>query len=125
MTGAAVFAGALGLAGAHGDRAGTRGLRGAPSSLASLQVSIESGRPAERFYAARAAGELGPAAVPVLLEALADPVINVRYAAAQSLGKIGGEASRSALLAVLRSRESWYVKERAYSALWRTGWRPT
>lgn len=85
---------------------------------------LASERPIDRFYAAFAAGRFGQRAIPLLLEALSDPVINVRYAAAQSLGAVGGARARAALLEVLANPEAWYVKEKAYAALWRMGWRP-
>ncbi|GAB4266510.1 MAG: hypothetical protein Kow0092_19460 [Deferrisomatales bacterium] len=77
-----------------------------------------------RFHAARLARQLGPAAAPLLLDGLTDPVINVRYAAAESLGAVGAPQVRDVLLRVLESPEEWYVKERAYGALRRLGWRP-
>lgn len=59
-----------------------------------------------------------------LLAALDDPIINVRYAAALSLNPTGPE-SRERLLTLLADPDrEWYVKERAWSALWRSGWRP-
>lgn len=127
-TGAAVLAGlaAVLLAGAAFPAKGspaTEDQAGA-NPLADLRSRLDSPRVAERFYAAHAAAQAGPAATPLLIDALSDPVINVRYAAAQSLGRTGGPAARTALLEILRSPASWYEKERAYGALWRLGWRP-
>ncbi len=86
---------------------------------------LRSPRPVLRVYGARLAPRLGPRGESWLLRALGDPVINVRYTAASGLGRTGGARARKALLGLLGSRgEEWYVKERAYTALWRTGWRP-
>ena len=91
------------------------------AAVASL---IRSPRPVLRLYGARLASRLGLRGESWLLRALDDPVINVRYTAALGLGRIGGARARRALLGLLGSRGEWYVKERAYAALWRTGWRP-
>lgn len=95
-----------------------------PLPVEALRRHLESSNPVERFYAARAAARAGRAATSLLVDALSDPVINVRYAAAQALGSTGGAQARKALLEVLGSPEAWYVKERAYAALWRLDWRP-
>jgi hypothetical protein len=87
-----------------------------------VRAALAAPSAVERFYGARAAGRARLEA-DVLLEALSDPVVNVRYAAAEALGRTGGTRSREALLEVLGSPEAWYVKERAYAALWRLGWR--
>ncbi|MEW6489151.1 MAG: HEAT repeat domain-containing protein [Thermodesulfobacteriota bacterium] len=87
-----------------------------------LRAALAAPSAVERFYGARAAGRARLEA-DALVEALSDPVVNVRYAAAEALGRTGGGRSREALLEVLRSPEEWYVKERAYAALWRLGWR--
>ena len=89
---------------------------------AMISAHLDSPRPAARYYAARAARRLGPPAEHLLIDALLDPVINVRYAAAESLGVVGREAARTALDELLRQPEEWYVKERAYAALRRIGW---
>lgn len=87
-----------------------------------IRAALASPSAVERFYGARAAGRARVEAHD-LVEALSDPVVNVRYAAAEALGRTGGDRSREALLELLRSPEEWYVKERAYAALWRLGWR--
>ncbi len=92
-----------------------------PEAAAAL---LRSPRPVLRLYGVRLASRLGPAGEPWLLSALKDPVINVRYTAALGLGRIGGARARAALLGILHGRGEWYVKERAYAALWRMGWRP-
>ncbi len=97
---------------------------GARPVLAEVQRFFASERPVERFRAVKAAGRVGAAATPILIEALSDPVINVRYAAAASLGSAPSPRVRDLLLRVLTGDDAWYVKERAYAALWRTGWRP-
>jgi hypothetical protein len=89
---------------------------------ASAERLLESPRPVERLYGARAAGRLGPGMAPLLRTALRDPVVNVRYTAAQALGDARDPNAREDLLAVLTGGEAWYVKERAYFALLRLGW---
>jgi hypothetical protein len=88
-----------------------------------VDLHSRSQRPVERFYAVQAARRLGAAGTPFLIEAVADPVINVRYAAARELGGTGDPRAKEVLLEILRS-DDWYVKERAYTALWKLGWRP-
>jgi hypothetical protein len=121
---AGLLAAWLALAGAPSK--GTRFLQALrqPQGIEVVRRTLSSDSPVLRFYGARAAGSLGPAAEPLLLAALRDPVINVRYAAAQNLGAMGGGGGETALVALLRGPEEWYVKERAYAALWRLGWRP-
>ncbi len=82
-----------------------------------------SANPVERFYAIRAAGRASGNEA-LLMQALSDPVINIRYAAAEALGRTGGSQAQEALQEILISPEAWYVKERAYAGLWRLGWRP-
>lgn len=89
-----------------------------------LTRHLRSARVFERFYAARSGHQTGPAATGALLDALGDPVINVRYATAEALGQVGGETVRQALTELLQQPEEWYVKERAYAALRRLGWSP-
>ncbi len=91
---------------------------------ADVDSLLRSPRPVLRLYGARLASRLGPRGESWLLRALEDPVINVRYTAALGLGRTGGARARQALLGLLGSRGEWYVKERAYAALWRMGWRP-
>jgi hypothetical protein len=98
-------------------------LSATPPSRESIRKYATSDDPVARFYATRAAGRRG-GNVALLLQALSDPVINVRYAAAEALGRTGGPQAREALREVLVSPEAWYVKERAYSGLWKLGWRP-
>lgn len=92
-----------------------------PPDAQAIRAALDSPSAVERFYGVRAAGQSRVDA-DLLVEALSDPVVNVRYAAAEALGKTGGARSREALLEVLRSPEEWYVKERAYASLWRLGW---
>jgi len=89
-----------------------------------VEAALRARRPVERFYGARAAGRLGEGWEPALEAALADPVINVRYAAAQALGRIASPRAREVLRAVLEGPADWYVKERAWAGLRRSGWRP-
>ncbi len=118
---AIVSAAALSAALAAGALAGSSPT--APVGRA-VEAALASEDPATRFYAVRATPPLGANAVPLLVEALCDPVVNVRYAAAEALGRVEGtELGRRALREVLEGAEEWYVKERAYAALWRTGWR--
>ena len=124
---ATVVAGGLGAAGwADPEVATLRAglLELPPSTPEELGRHLRSPRVVERFYAARAARHLGPAAQAPLLEALGDPAINVRYAAAQALGEVGGTTARVILDELLRNPEEWYVKERAYASLRRIGWPP-
>lgn len=93
-------------------------------AMEEVEALLASEDPVLRFYGARAARRAGPGVSDVLVDALSDPVINVRYAAAEALGHVGGPQAREALRAVLRGSEEWYVKERAYAALWKLGWRP-
>ncbi len=89
-----------------------------------VEAALSSEDAATRFYGVRAAPALGAGAVPLLVEALSDPVVNVRYAAAEALGRVEKtELGQRALREVLEGAEEWYVKERAYAALWRLGWR--
>ncbi len=88
-----------------------------------VREALGSDSPVARFYGVRAAAR-ARVETSLLIDALSDPVINVRYAAAEALGRVNGLGAREALLEVLSSTEEWYVKERAYSALWRLGWRP-
>ncbi|GAB4249510.1 HEAT repeat domain-containing protein [Deferrisoma sp.] len=89
-----------------------------------VREGLAAARPAERFYAARAAGRLGPGWEGDLVRALGDPVINVRYGAAEALGRIGTPEARRALRRILDGEADWYVKERAWEGLRRLGWRP-
>ena len=89
-----------------------------------LEVHLQGERPVERLYAVRAARRLGPRGEPWLIDALSDPVINVRYEAASGLGATGGPRAREVLVQILESPEPWYVKERAYAGLRRLGWSP-
>ncbi len=91
---------------------------------ATVQAFLRRERPVERLYAVRAARRMGPRAEPWLIDALSDPVINVRYEAATGLGRTGGPRARQVLVQILESPEPWYVKERAYAGLRRLGWSP-
>ncbi len=89
-----------------------------------VEAALRARRPVARFYGAQAAGRLGPGWEAALEAALADPVINVRYAAAQALGRIASPRARQTLKGLLESPADWYVRERAWSGLRRSGWRP-
>lgn len=89
-----------------------------------LQRFARSPRPVERLYGARAAADLGADGRALLAAALEDPVVNVRYTAAEALGRVGGPGVEPRLAALVRGTDEWYVKERAYAALWRLGWKP-
>jgi len=104
------------------DRARELGGAAEPDPQA-VREALGADSPVARFYGARAAAR-ARVETSLLIDALSDPVVNVRYAAAESLGRVNGLGAREALLEVLASDEEWYVKERAYSALWRLGWRP-
>ncbi|MBI5444209.1 MAG: HEAT repeat domain-containing protein [Deltaproteobacteria bacterium] len=121
---AALVAGGLAaLARSDPGLARARSLADAPRpSRTEVEGFLRSPDPAARYYAARAAAALGPAAERALLSALGDPVVNVRYAAAQSLGAAGTGRARQALLRLVEGPDEWYVKERAYAALERLGW---
>jgi HEAT repeat protein len=116
---AALLAAGLGLLGAVGKPPPKP-----PGTAEALRQGLDSADPVRRFYAVRGTRAAGPAAAPFLLRALEDPVINVRYGAAEALGAVPAPVVADRLLAVLASREEWYVKERAYASLWRLGWRP-
>jgi hypothetical protein len=93
-----------------------------PPDPGEVRAALGSSSAVIRFYGTRAAG---PARLEIglLAEALSDPLINVRYAAAEALGRVGGPRARELLLEIVGSPEEWYVKERAYASLWRLGWR--
>jgi len=85
---------------------------------------FENGDNVARFYTTREMRRYGVRAIPLLTRALADPVINIRYAACESLGEINSSRSKRALKKILEGNSDWYVKDRAYFALRRLGWRP-
>ncbi|MDW7709219.1 MAG: HEAT repeat domain-containing protein [Deferrisomatales bacterium] len=89
---------------------------------AEVMAALGSSTAAVRLYGARAAGAARLEA-DLLVDALSDPLLNVRTGAAEALGAVGGPRARELLLEVVRSPEEWYVKERAYASLWRLGWR--
>jgi len=89
-----------------------------------LGEALSSPDPAERFYAAADATAQAGMLTDELLARLDDPVLNVRYAAALTLGRAASPKVRARLLKVLENDPVWYVRERAYSALWMMGWRP-
>jgi HEAT repeat protein len=79
---------------------------------------LESADPEVRFEAVRAAGELElPSSVPALKTALADGDIQVREAAIWSLGQIGGDEARTALMDELDSSEDDDEREYIEEAL--------
>ncbi len=73
-----------------------------------------------RLYAARALGEIGPQALPALLEALEHKDSAVRYWAAVGLGDLG-EAAKSAVPKLARALkdDSPSVRTQAAFALWK------
>ncbi|MEA2573250.1 MAG: hypothetical protein QOH93_548 [Chloroflexia bacterium] len=78
---------------------------------------LESTRPAMRYEAARAAGEMILAdALHSLTRLVDDRDTEVRLAAIWSLGQIGGKAAREALLKALNSKEP-AVREAAQEAI--------
>ncbi|MBI5014053.1 MAG: HEAT repeat domain-containing protein [Deltaproteobacteria bacterium] len=95
-----------------------------PTTPEAVRAALASRSALTRFYGARAAASLGTAQSEPLIAALGDPVVNVRYAAVETLGATGGTGVEEALVGLVRGPEEWYVKERAYAALWRLGWRP-
>lgn len=121
---ASLLAASLGAAGLPDHRLeGVRSrLAAEPPDPREVHAALASDSAVVRFYGARAAG---PARLEadLLADALSDPLINVRYAAAEALGAGGGPQARELLLEVLRNPEEWYVKERAYASLWGLGWR--
>jgi hypothetical protein len=86
--------------------------------------AMASEDPVERLYGVIGAARHGPAAKAQLLERLDDPVLNVRYTAAASLGSAPSPEVKQRLSTLLREERNWYVQERIYAALWRMGWRP-
>lgn len=92
------------------------------ASLASGMLA--SSDPVERFYGAFAAASDPSSNESKLIEALDDPVLNVRYQAATALGGATSARARERLLQMLSSGDEWYVKFRAYNALLKMGWHP-
>ena len=86
--------------------------------------AMASGDPVERLYGVIGAARHGRAAQARLLERLDDPVLNIRYAAAASLGSAPTPEVKQRLSSLLPEERDWYVQERIYAALWRMGWRP-
>jgi HEAT repeat protein len=76
-----------------------------------------------RLLAAEAIGEIGPAAVPALIDMLHHEDVNVRYWAAKGLGKVGkdGKPAAEALRAALQGDASGTVRGMAAEALCRIG----
>lgn len=93
-------------------------------SMDEVQDIFQGGDNVVRFYTTREMRRYGNRAVPLLVQALSDPVINIRYAACESLGATDILKAKVALENLLASDEDWYVKDRAYFALRRLGWRP-
>lgn len=80
-------------------------------------LELHSDRPAIRYEAARAAGELeAKAAVPRLIELIDDEDAEVREAAITALGRIGGPQARRALLRCLQA-DNEAIREAADAAL--------
>jgi HEAT repeat protein len=80
-------------------------------------LELNSERPAIRYEAARAAGELEiKAAVPRLIELIDDDDAEVREASITALGRIGGPQARQALLRCLES-DNEAIQDAADSAL--------
>ena len=78
---------------------------------------LESSRPAMRYEAARAAGEMTMAeALPFLTRLSQDRDTEVRLAAIWSLGQIGGKPAREALQKALQSKEP-AIREAAQEAI--------
>ncbi len=80
-------------------------------------LELDNKRPAIRYEAARAAGELEiKAAVPRLIELIDDDDAEVREASITALGRIGGPQARQALLRCLES-DNEAIQDAADSAL--------
>jgi HEAT repeat protein len=78
---------------------------------------LESKRPAMRYEAARAAGELAlQDALPLLVKMTDDPDTELKLAALWSLGQIGGKPAREAITRALNSTEP-SVRDAAQEAL--------
>lgn len=94
------------------------------ASATEMQAALTSPDPADRIYGLAAAGRDAPANKAALLAALEDPVPNVRHTAALALGALSDADVREALLDIVNGQGLWYIKDRAYLALIRGGWRP-
>ena len=93
--------------------------------LGALADRLYSEPPADRAYAARELGELGPeaqAAVPLLIDRLEDSDWLVRRQAAKALGAIGDVAAVEPLIEVVSDRNGeWGVRTAAARSLGRLG----
>ena len=77
-------------------------------------------RDAVRAVAAEALVKIGTPAVPALIQALRDRSENVRFAAAEALGKLGDPQAVPALIQALGDSD-WYVRRAAAEALVKIG----
>jgi HEAT repeat protein len=78
---------------------------------------LESQRPAMRYEAARAAGEMAlEDALPLLTRLIDDPDLEVRLAAVWALGQVGGKPAAEALVKALRS-DNPAMREAAQEAM--------
>jgi HEAT repeats len=93
----------------------------------SYQKSIASRHLAERYWLAHALGlSKHHCTIDDLFTLLSDPQPNVVCQALYALGKRGGDRRSDiieAILATIRSTDSWYVQRYAYLALRSLGWR--
>lgn len=113
----------VGYAGTAGsDREALDRLAFGGASVEEVSSALDSPSPVFRLYGAMAAGRDPEPHAAKLMRALTDPVVNVRYNAALSLGNLSTDEARKRLSTVLSSGEEWYVKYRAYSALSQLGW---
>lgn len=120
-----VFAALIGYAGMAGNSAAEfQHLANGKADKAQVDAALDSPDPAYRLYGAIAAGKNPAAYEQKLYRALTDPIMNVRYNAALSLGGLRTEEAQKRLLAVVAGDEEWYVKFRAYAALGGMGWMP-
>lgn len=116
----AAATGYLGMAGSGREELDR--LANGGSSFEEVSAALNSPYPVKRLYGAVAAGRDPEPHSARLMRALTDPVVNVRYNAALSLGGLRTEEAKKRLSAILASDEEWYVKFRAYSALAQLGW---
>jgi HEAT repeat protein len=78
----------------------------------------------ERYWLVRALDRSRkPGTLPVLVELLDDPQINVAYQACHAIGRRGDRRGIAPLLALIGRSREWYVQLYAYRALRRLEWR--
>ena len=113
------------VGGIGGEEDGLRSkLARGKGSAAEIKSALDSPDRAMKVYGIIAAGKRAREFAPEIRALIDDPVVNVRYKAALAAGGLTDKASREKLLETIRGDDQWYVKDRAYYALWRRGWRP-